>query len=363
MQASGKTNLFTILCLAAASACGYERDHVQPGFYGPVQAGTGALGDGSQQNPITQAGTAGTILIPNAPTGSSGTTGAGGMAVATADNGMPSAGPGSPSAGAGGTAGHPAAGAPAMPASKCDLSGRWLSTVHYVTDALDQLQTAHTFIYYEIEQQGDAFEIKRGLQCGDEATGYGVFAASASFRSAWAAVASRVSFTGRMGKSVATSGGCMVELQKWYTVRGATLPYYTDPSKPMPSAEQMATATTPGWEDWDGDGNPGITGIVESAIVSGKIFVAPRQWTSMTGTVPDVSSLFKLPLEWNQEANVMAYDDNPLLASDAVRAADPALHFAQFARLTGEQASGDDSAICSAIIALAPTLTPEAAGM
>jgi hypothetical protein len=359
MQARGKAILFTIVWLASASACGFERDSVQAGYYGAMQAGSVAPAAGSQQNPIASAGVS--WGNPNPAMG-----GMGGSPVVTAGAGAgaPAAGSNAaPSAGAGGTSGGPVAGALAVPASPCDLSGRWLSTVHYVTDALDQLQTAHTFIYYEIEQQGDAFEIEKGLNCGDEAVGAGVFAATVDFRSTWASVTSKASYAGRTGKSVATSGGCMVELHKWYTVRGATLPYYIDPSKPVPSAEQKATATAPGWEDWDGDGNPGITGIVESSIVSGKIFVAPRQWTSMSGLVPAVRTLFKLPLDWSQEANVMAYDDNPLLASEAVRAADPALHFVQFARLTAEQATGDDSAICSSIATLAKTLTPEAAGM
>jgi hypothetical protein len=357
MRASGTKLLLVTIWLAVTSACGFERDRVQAGYYGATQGGSGGSVLGGQQIPVAQGGAGGSNPNPSM--------GAAGIQAATAGTGTSaSAGAGSPSAGAGGAAGADSfAGGPAMPASECDLSGRWLSTVHYVTDALDQLQTCHTFIYYEIEQRGDSFEIKKGLQCGDDAVGFGVFAATANFKAAWASVASKVSFAGRMGRSVATSGGCMVELQKWYTVRGATLPHYLDPSKPMPTAEQKATDTMPGWEDWDGDGNPGITGIVESTIVSGKIFTAPRQWTAMSGTVPTVSSLFKLPLEWNQEANVMAYDDNPLLASEAVRAADPALHFVQFARLAADQATGDDAAICAGIVALAPTLTPEAAGM
>jgi hypothetical protein len=358
VASNGATLLLAAFSLLSASGCGFDRDGVRAGYYGPVTAGSAATVAGMQQNPITQAGSP--ASNPSLPMGAAGT------AAGAAGTGMaPVAGSGGiAAAGQGGSAGgEPTAGTSAMPPSPCDLSGRWISTLHYVTDALDQLQTAHTYVYYEIEQQGDAFQIKKGLQCGDDAVGSGVFAATANFKSSWAAAASRISFVGRMGKSVMTSGGCMVELQKWYTVRGATLPYYTDPSKSLPSAEQMASGTTPGWEDWDGDGNPGITGIVESAIVSGKVFVAPRQWTAMAGTVPAVTTTFKLPLDWNQEANVMAYDDNPLLASEAVRAADPALHFAQFARLSAEQASGDDAAICNGIIALAPMLTPEAAGM
>lgn len=251
---------------------------------------------------------------------------------------------------------------PPLQTDPCSLTGRWLATVHYVTDALGQLQYCHSYHYYEIEQTAEAFMIKKGLQCGDDAIGGGDFAASVDFSASWTAVASRVQHAGRTGTSAAASGGCQVTFQKWYTVRGATLPYYTDPTKPMPSAEEPAMGSTPGWEDWDMDGNPGLTGVI-SGVVSGKIFSAPRQWSSMTGSVPDVSSTFKLPLLWDQEANVMAYDGSPLLSSSAARAADPALHFVQFARMTAEQSAGDDKAICASVINLAKTLTPEAAGM
>lgn len=110
------------------------------------------------------------------------------------------------------------------------------------------------------------------------------------------------------------------------------------------------------------DGNPGLTGVI-SGVVTGKIFVAPRQWTSMHGTAPDVSSAFRLPLLWDQEPNVMSYDGSPLLASSAARAAEATLHFVQLARLTEEQAAGDDHAICTRVVELAKTLTPEAAGL
>jgi hypothetical protein len=59
----------------------------------------------------------------------------------------------------------------------------------------------------------------------------------------------------------------------------------------------------------------------------------------------------------------MAFDGSPLLASEAVRAANPDLHYAEYARLGPEQATGDDQAICAAVRELAPTLTPMAAGI
>ena len=75
----------------------------------------------------------------------------------------------------------------------------------------------------------------------------------------------------------------------------------------MPTAMQQAAGSTPGWEDWDGDGQPGITGSL-TVTVTGRIFVAPRQWTDQQGAVPNVTTAFTLPVTWDQEQNVMAYD-------------------------------------------------------
>jgi hypothetical protein len=180
--------------------------------------------------------------------------------------------------------------------------------------------------------------------------------------SARASIASRAGYTGRTGTSAVVSGGCQVDFAKWYTVRGATVPYYLDPSKPLPTVDEKATGGQPGWEDWDADGNPGITGLVSGA-VTGKIFTAPRVWTHISGSASDIASTFKLPVQWDQEANVMSYDGSPLLLSEAARASDATLHFAEFVRLAPAQAVGDDNAICKSIVALAPMLTPVAAGM
>jgi hypothetical protein len=362
--------LLSFALVANVSACRFQRDGVLPGSYGPDQAGNGSIA--AAQNMMTPnvpvagaSATAGSSAAGStAPMSSAGSSAAGGAAGTMAAPNTPAMMPSQP------TAANPALSPdggmapldPPVKADPCSLSGRWISTVHYVTDALGQQQSCHSYVYYEIEQTAEAFTIKKGLLCGDDAIGGGDFAATVDFSGSWTAVASRVQYAGRTGTSAATSGGCQVTFQKWYTVRGATLPFYTDPSKPLPSAEQPAMGSTPGWEDWDMDGNPGLTGLI-SGVVTGKIFVAPRQWTSMTGSVPDVSSAFKLPLLWDQEPNVMAYDGSPLLASSAARAADAALHFVQFARLTAEQAAGDDKAICASVTKLAKTLTPEAAAM
>jgi hypothetical protein len=168
-----------------------------------------------------------------------------------------------------------------------------------------------------------------------------------------------VSHNGRTGTSVSGAGGCELSFNKQYTVAGATLPYYLDPSTTLPNADQMATDGTPGWEDWDEDGNPGITGVCNGTIM-GEVYTAAREWHSLSASVPDISSMFRLEMNWDQEPNVMAFDGSPFLGSSAVRAADAKLHFAEMARLTDEQASGDDTTLCKRILELAPMLTAEA---
>jgi len=66
---------------------------------------------------------------------------------------------------------------------------------------------------------------------------------------------------------------------------------------------------------------------------------------------------------WNQEQNVLAFDGSPLLTTEAAVAPDPSDHFAEFHRLSEDQATSDnDLAVCAEIIELAPELTPEGAG-
>jgi len=372
------------VALVGASACRLGGgDTVGVGYYGAVQAGSGGArnttpnqasgGSHSQGNGTPLAG--GMITKPpttaspepSGPTGASGSSNpsAAGSPSSTAGStpGIGAAGVGAAGAGAAGIAAAGATGATGTDApGPCDLSGRWLSTVHYVTEALGQQQVTHSILYYEIAQQGDSFTISKGMQCSDDTVGLGSFAATVDTRASWAAVASKAGYTGRTGSSTAVNGSCQIEFQKWYAVRGATVPYYTDPANALPTVDQKATDTAPGWEDWDGDGNPGITGVVSGA-VTGKVFIAPRLWTTISASVPDVSSLFKVPLQWNVEQNVMSFDGTPLLAGEAVRATDMSLHFVELARLAPDQATGDDQAICASLIALAPTLTPTAAGM
>jgi hypothetical protein len=347
------------LCLACIGTVGCVQDRVYPGFYGEprtreepevVSTPVGAAGTDHH------AGVAGAASVPGTSNGgASGATAlpvAGGAGSSATNEGES----GAANAGAAGTG----SGDPTPVA--CDLSGRWLATLHYVTDALGQLQTIHSFTYYEIERTAGGYVVSKGLHCGDEALAEGLFAVQVDFESTWASSVTRISYAGRAVSSAQTAAGCEVRFGKHYIVRGATYPHYTDPSIPMPTVEQPASGSTPGWEDWDGDGQPGVTGIL-SGTVAGKIFVAPRVWTELGGTVPDTDARLRLPVQWDQQPNMLGFDGSPLLASESVRAADPSLHFAELARLSDGQATGDDLSICRAVVELATILTPAASAL
>jgi len=351
MRATEPRPLTAAALLLCAGACDYSRDYVAPGFYGVMtQAGRAAASPAANSGTIKTSKPEAGTSAPLFPAAGSGTTSGGATAGATA---RPAVGP---------AITNPTTGSSASPATACDLSGAWLVTVHRVTDGLGNLQTVHDYYFYEIAQQGDALSVTRSLKCGADVVGGGAFAVTVSYAGAQAGVMKHVSHDGRTGTSVSAAGGCQIELAEQYTVGGATVPYYLDPSTTLPTVDDMATGTMPGWEDWDEDGKPGITGVLEGTI-AGEVYTAAREWSRFSGTATNVSSLVELRVQWDQEPNVMSFEGSPFLGSSAVRAADASLHFVQLARLSADQASGEDLAMCQRLVELAPTLTPKAAGM
>ena len=146
-----------------------------------------------------------------------------------------------------------------------------------------------------------------------------------------------------------------------YEVVGATESYYTDPSHDFPTASQQASGSMPGWEDWDQDGEPGYSLII-SGLATGEIYMVDRSMYALSGAIAASASSFDLTVNWSDEQDVLGVNGPPILSetSAAVKDSDPAQHFATFVRLTDAQATGTDTAICSAIRTLAPMLTPKA---
>ena len=318
-------------CLLAACLAGCFADVVQPGSYGVADdAGPATTRQGTSE-PAAR-------TLPDADAGS--------RPAVPVDASLPSPNPSE-------------AGPDAT--SPCDLSGRWIATDHQVQTGLGAQEAAHTWYYLELGQTGSAGTVAKGLDCGENVRGISAVAANVDYPNTWPALLTKVAQTGRTFTSTGAASGCAVSFEKYYMVLGATVSFYKDPSQTMPTASQQAMGTTPGWEDWDKDGNPGIT-MNTTGLVTGQLYIAARRSTIWSGTVAASASEFRLADNWTSETDTLGYSGSSLLTSPSSKDNNASLHFVEFARLAATQATGDDATTCAAIRMLAPSLTPSAAG-
>lgn len=244
----------------------------------------------------------------------------------------------------------------APPNSKCDLSGRWLITERLIATGLGVKQASVAWRYYEIEQSGDKLAVAKGLLCGGQIQPVDAVSAAVDYHAAWPKILSQNPQGGRKGSAEATSSGCSVAFDRATVVFGATTPHYLDMSRALPT--EQASGSTPGWEDWDNDGKPGIS-LHVSGLASGTRYAATRTWATWKGDISSGADRFKLATIWGTDESVLGVTTDILKAS-GVPDSDPKLHFAEFARLSEGQVSGDDAAICAKVRQLAPMLTPNA---
>ncbi len=321
-QSCGRRALAIVLPFAVLGIAACESDHVEPGVYGVLDASV-------------------------SPTSSSG--GGGG----SPDTGT------SPSSPADALAPIADGSTPSSP--ECDMNGRWLLAERVVADAIGQKQASHNWFYYEIRQQADQVVVTKGLQCGFEVVPVTALGASVTSKTSWDAIMMHDNDTGRRGTMEAVSSRCQLSIEKRYTVRGTTVSFYTDPNQAMPTASQQASGSTPGWEDWDMDGNPGITLTVgEGGTNIGELYCAQRDWNQFAGAVPAMSTKFSVPATWGSEQDALGYSGSSLVTQAAVPDSDPSQNYGWFAKLSSTQATGDDATICASIRSLVPTLTPDA---
>ncbi|HEX4335753.1 MAG TPA: hypothetical protein VH062_07545 [Polyangiaceae bacterium] len=243
--------------------------------------------------------------------------------------------------------------------AKCDLSGRWLATQRSVEEGVGVQEALRNWMYFEFTQNGDDVTTTRGLDCGFDVVPLSAIAGAADLHKAWPKIVENDSMAGRKATIKASASGCTVSFPAYVTIYGATVAYYRDPSHAMPGVNDAASGTTPGWEDWDADGNPGVTYNL-SGIASGQVFYASRQTNTWSGSITDTSSSFRLALVPKHENDELGYNGSPLLTTQANLAADSSLHFVELARLDATQATGDDATTCTAVRTLATTLTPKA---
>jgi hypothetical protein len=320
--------------VGVAAGCG--SDQVQPGYYGALDD---AGGDASSSS------------------SSSSSSSGGDDALAPADTSTSSSSSGDMSSGD--DAASEEAGTPTSP--NCNMNGRWLVAQRVLADAIGQKQASHNWFYYEINQNADQLTVTKGLQCGYEVIPITSLGASVSSQQDWAGFLAHDSDTGRKGTMEVAASGCQVSLEKRYTVRGATVLFYSDPNQTMPTASQEASGSTPGWEDWDMDGNPGITLIVgEGGSNLGNLYCAQRDWNQYDGPVAANATTFSVPATWGSDQDALGYSGSMLVEQQASPDSDATQNYAWFAKLGPTQATGSDSAICAAVRSLVKTLTPDA---
>jgi hypothetical protein len=219
-----------------------------------------------------------------------------GMSTAMASagsNATPAAGSGGSGPAAGSGASGPAAGSGADGMSgedqpkraqdpTCDLSGVWITKQLSASKALEEVGYSHSYAYYEIEQSGSDFVVKKHIDCGGIALGGGTGSLP---RATLEALTQRNSQSGRKGRFELVDGKCTVDIDHFWSVRGANEERFLPPTrdstmtmadlmkqKPMPTASMQDGA-----EDWDNDGHPAITTTV-TGIISGDRYGCQRDW-------------------------------------------------------------------------------------
>lgn len=244
------------------------------------------------------------------------------------------------------------------PDPECDLSGRWIVSQRWVAEAVGERQGTHGWFYLEVRHEGGSVTVQKGLHCGYTVTPITALGGKVDCAAAWPSFLAKNSSAGRKGTFVKSGSVCRLKLDPEVTPRGVTLPYYLDPARPLPTSAQPAQGSSPGWEDWDGDGNPGVT-LNVTGLASGKIYSAQRERTTYEGDVPFASAKFKVPISVGSENIVLGRMGPALLESPSSVSTDATQHYAWFARLANDQAVGSDAEVCLAIRGLKAQLVPE----
>jgi hypothetical protein len=241
----------------------------------------------------------------------------------------------------------------------CDLTGRWLISQRTVAVGLGVKQRAMWWFYYELEQDGSELAVTKGLVCGSQVFPLDPLAAAVEFDASFSAIVANNSHAGRGGRVVSDGSRCTVTFDRAYSVVGATLPYYSDPTIALPAVEERASGTSPGWEDWDEDGQPAVS-LHVSGIAQGARYTVIRAFSEWSGTISADATPFQLAVpDWGQDEAILGATAD-LLKQTGVPDSDRAGHFVQFAELTPEQVQGDDDTVCATVRRLYPTLTPAA---
>jgi hypothetical protein len=267
------------------------------------------------------------------------------------------------------------------PDPACDLTGHWAVEKVTVSAAtvgtLLQEATTKNRMYYHIVQDGEQFEIVGSLECGFFVESLVTVTLSGDTQEALMCM---VDSNGRQGTAQLNGDDCEVRFDTRYTVRGLSpMEHWLDDdwapaegmvaSSPNLPAPDMPNCTcdgnacecddngrydpgtgTPGWDDWDQNGLPGIT------ILPGRDnrwYVHMRDWDRYLGTVPAGSAEaplddLELEVEWWNAQGLMAYTEGSIVADEQPHL--EADHYVTLRRIDAPDRNAlDDDALCEIV--------------
>lgn len=246
------------------------------------------------------------------------------------------------------------------PDPACDLTGYWMAlkvTVSAATLVAKVQAFTGNHLYYQIAQDGTNFEVVDSLHCGffvqaylvglnGKPTGQPVQSVSLSNQTR-AALRCINNSDGRTGTYAPSANMCALDFNIMYTVRGLSpksywlnddwglganpttgqgTPVHADPANPICTCNTTScqcddtgrydsSTSTPGWEDWDQDGEPGITLNPGTS----KWFVAMRDWDIYAGTTSQATAgsplnEFQVPVQWSNEQTLLATTQGAITA-------------------------------------------------
>jgi hypothetical protein len=174
----------------------------------------------------------------------------------------------------------------------CAMAGLWAvrqtTHVHALVDT-----TAANWYFIELAQDGDAIEVVDHFDCGYGSVSTGGTGITSPATDV--ALATRNLQKGRRG-TVARSGAyCDFKLDRFWVVRGASeqsyLPAERNDPRTLEEIQDAMPLPTPadpsGQEDWDGDGQPGVTFLIGSSDARYSVSREWNEWFSCNGTAAD----------------------------------------------------------------------------
>ena len=177
--------------------------------------------------------------------------------------------------------------------------------------------------------------VTRGLDCGEEVRSISAVGANVDYPKLWPSMLTKDPQTGRKANEHRDVFGVLGLLREALHGVRRDRPVLR---RPEPGAARRrrskAARAVPGWEDWDQDGNPGVTFNVTGLAV-GQLYLSSRKYNAWSGTIATGANTFKLADTWDGEQSLLGYDGPSLLsaASMNTRDNDDSLHFVDFARL------------------------------